>query len=76
MVDGDGFGCMSVIVFLGVWIVCTVSFGPFGFMLGWMPALILAAIWPLVAALGVLAIILLIVIAVALYLYFQFFAPA
>jgi hypothetical protein len=71
----DGIGCTSVIVFFAVWIACIVSFGPMGFMLGWMPALILSFIWPLVVALGVLAILLLVVIAVAIYLYFQF-APA
>ena len=74
---GAGYGCVAVIVFFAVWIGCTIAFGPLGFMLGWMPALILAFIWPLVAALGVVAVVILaILIAIVLYLASQASAPA
>lgn len=70
-----GFGCASVIPFLIVWIIGRVSFGPLGFLLGWMSALIIAATWPLIIGLGVLAIVLIIASAIALYLYLNFFVP-
>ena len=65
-------GWMGAIVFFGVWIGCTVGFGPLGFMLGWMPALILAMFWPLIAALGcvVIVVIVILVILIAILLLF------
>lgn len=70
MHEEAGSGCGDVIVFFAVWIGCTIAFGPLGFMLGWIPALILAVIWPLVAALGVVVIGLVILIAIAIILYY------
>ena len=60
--EGGGGGCVSVIVFFAVWIGCMIAAGPLGFMLGWLPALVLAFIWPRVLALGVFGIILIIVV--------------
>lgn len=60
--EGDGGGCMSVIVFFAVWIGCMIAAGPLGFMLGWLPALVLAFIWPLVVALGVVALVIAVVL--------------
>ena len=54
----------------------TIGFGPFGFMLGWMPALLLAMLWPLIAALGcVVIVILVILMAILLLLYFASQSP-
>lgn len=52
---GAGYGCLSVLVFFGVWLFCTASFGGLGFMLGWLPAAILAVAWPIVLVLLVIA---------------------
>ena len=60
--EGDGGGCVSVIVFFVVWIGCMIAAGPLGFMLGWLPALVLAFIWPLVVALGVVALVIVVVL--------------
>lgn len=53
----------GVLIFLAVWIGCSVAYGFLGFALGWMPALILAAIiglfWPLLLVLLVIAALLL-----------------
>ena len=69
-------GCVGVIVFFVVWIGCTIGFGPFSFMLGWMPALLLAMLWPLIAALGcVVIVILVILMAILLLLYFASQSP-
>ena len=69
----DGIGCVSVLVFLGTWIVCTVAFGAIGFLLGWAPGLVLAVIWPLILALGVFLVVIAILIAAALFLWFYLF---
>jgi hypothetical protein len=61
-------GWMEAIVFLAVWIGCTIGFGPFGFMLGWMPALILAMLWPLIAALGCVVIVIVVILIAILFL--------
>jgi hypothetical protein len=58
MSEGAGYGCVSILVFFAVWIGCTIAFGGLGFLFGWAPAIILAAIWPLVAALGVAVLVL------------------
>ncbi len=47
-----GIGCLEVVIFCGVWIGCTVVFGGLGFMLGWMPAIVLAYLSPLVLLIG------------------------
>ena len=75
MDEGAGYGCVAVIVFFAVWIGCTIAFGPLGFMLGWMPALILAIIWPLVAALGVVVVVILAIL-IAIILYFASQSPS
>ncbi len=53
----EGYGFIGVIVFLAVWIGCAIAWGALGFMLGWMPALVLAYILPLVVGLGVVVIL-------------------
>ena len=55
----DGWGCLSVVVFLGVWIWCTLAFGGLGLLLGWMPAWVLAEFLGFILLLAVLAAILL-----------------
>ena len=65
----EGYGCIGVIVFLAVWIGCSIAWGALGFMLGWMPALFLAYILPLVAYLGVVAILIGAVLLVAAILF-------
>lgn len=62
-------GCMFGLVFLGTWGACTLAFGPLGFLLGWAPALILGAIWPLLIALGAIALIVVLLLGGALFLW-------
>ena len=54
----DAWGCLyplvGIGVFLAVWVYCAATWGGLGFMLGWMPALVLAFIWPLLLVLAVL----------------------
>ena len=40
----------SILIFLSVWIGCMFAGGLLGFMLGWLPAIILGYIWPLILA--------------------------
>ena len=67
MDEGEGCGCISVLIFLGVWVACIVSFGGLGFMFGWLPALVLAFIWPLILSLGVLLIVGIIILIAILF---------
>jgi hypothetical protein len=43
---------MRFIVFLAGWAGCTVAFGGLGLILGWMPSVIVAAMWPVVPRSG------------------------
>jgi len=55
MTDEDEiYGLVVVLVFVGVWVGCTMAFGAQGFLLGWMPAMILGLCWPFVVGLLVL----------------------
>ena len=58
-----GFGITWVITFIGCWIYCIAAYGfLLGVGLGWLPsgitALVVAALWPLVAFLIVAAVLL------------------
>jgi hypothetical protein len=73
----EGQYWIAVIVFFVVWIECTIGFGPLGFLLGWAPALILAMLWPLIAALGCFVIVILVILMALLFLlYFASQSPA
>lgn len=55
----------GVIVFVAIWGYCAAAYGFLGFALGWMPAMLLAgiigAIWPLIAMLIGIAVLVLVV---------------
>ena len=48
----DFYFVAGIIVFFVVWIASAIAGGPLGFIFGWIPALILASIWPLAVAFG------------------------
>jgi len=47
-----GYWIIWVLIFLAVWIGCSLGYGFLGFALGWMPAAIIASVvaflWPLI----------------------------
>ena len=53
---------VGIIVFFVVWIAAAIASGPLGFIFGWIPALILAFIWPLAVAFGFAAVVLVVVL--------------
>lgn len=58
---------VAVGVFFVVWIGCMVAWGPMGFMLGWMPALVIALIWPLVLGVASFAVAAVLALGALLY---------
>lgn len=66
MDDSYGVGAFitGLIAFVWIWIYCSLTYGFLGFALGWMPAMILGwvlgLLWPLVALLLIIAVLVII----------------
>lgn len=65
---GVGAYITGIITFIGCWIYCVATYGfLFGVGLGWLPSLIVAtivgAIWPLIALVIVIGIVIIIIFA-------------